>query len=153
MNQYVVFLDVDGVLNNFDSLKKNVLLIPSKLKLLAKILEETRAKIVVSSSWGHSLKPALEKHSNMGKYIASQIIGVTPKHYRWRGDQIKAWLSENKVKRYVVIEDEICDVCGPLCATIDTKCVVKVNPVTGLTLYNTRKAKLWLFYGIKAKVE
>lgn len=112
-----IFLDFDGPLNtgrseyldperyghHFDDLA---------VRNLRKIINETGAQIVVSSSWKHlGLDKLLEMWSNWG--LPGQIIGCTPggwddsRLFNTRGEEIQQWLTENAVGEYayVVIDD------------------------------------------------
>ena len=64
-----------------------------------------------------------------------RIIDVTPREKRWRGEQIKQWLDNhlNAIDNYVVIEDEIFDVCGEYCNLIPVERVVEIDHKRGLT--------------------
>lgn len=112
----VIFLDVDGVLNSdeyFDKTKSlNMQGIEEdidieKIKLLKKAINETGARVVLSSSWrytrnGQQLKELL---SNYQIYVDS-----TPFIQNKRGLEIKQWLLENQnVEDFVILDDEIFD--------------------------------------------
>lgn len=60
MKNILVFLDIDGVLNNESFLLKSggaEAFDPDNVKLLNKLIKETNASVVISSAWriGHSL--------------------------------------------------------------------------------------------------
>lgn len=110
----VIFLDVDGVLNSNEYIEKiknkNIQGIQSeidveKVKLLKKAIDETGAKVVLSSSWrytrnAHDLKELL---GSFGIYTDS-----TPFVRGERGLEIKQWLSDNQdVEDFVILDDEI----------------------------------------------
>lgn len=110
----VIFLDVDGVLNSYEYFKRienlNIEGIKGdvdveKIKLLKKAIDETGAKVVLSSSWrytkhGQSLKKLLLEY---GIYADS-----TPFIQNERGIEIKQWLSDNQnVEDFVIVDDEI----------------------------------------------
>jgi len=112
----VIFLDVDGVLNSdeyFDKIKNlNIEGIEreidvEKIKLLKKAIEETGAKVVLSSSGrytrnGQQLKELL---ANYGIYV-----DTTPFLQNKRGLEIKQWLSNNQsVEDFVILDDEVFD--------------------------------------------
>ncbi len=112
----VIFLDVDGVLNSdeyFDKTRSlNIQGIEEdidieKIKLLKKAINETGARVVLSSSWrytrnGQQLKELL---SNYQIYADS-----TPFIQNKRGLEIKQWLSENQnIEDFVILDDEIFD--------------------------------------------
>lgn len=102
----VVFLDIDGVLNSEEyalSLGKGGMLgiNPEAVKILDRILEATGAKLVISSSWRGSSDLLADIRSNVGEYI-----GITPRLSGIRGSEVKAWLDDNPVDRYAILDDD-----------------------------------------------
>ncbi len=109
----VIFLDIDGVLNSDEYLKKvkwlHIQGIESeidinKIKLLKKAVDETKAKVVLTSSWRFTRKAQSLRNllANYGIYVDS-----TPFINNKRGLEIKKWLSDNtNVEDYVIIDDE-----------------------------------------------
>jgi hypothetical protein len=106
----VIFLDIDGVLNcknmyvnklsthyNIEDNRYTSFYEPSRL-LLNKLIEETDAKIVISSTWrydGLRYMKHVWEHENM----SGEIIGITPTlsaswHPVPRGCEIDYWLNE-----------------------------------------------------------
>ena len=123
----IVFLDIDGVLNSQEAIEKALedgtlndlrVVFPHHVNVLKKILMETGAKIVISSTWRHAFKNGHENESMfnetwadiLGEDIASRIIGMTPvldDIDAIRGDEIDAWLSENAfVGEFCIIDDD-----------------------------------------------
>jgi len=129
----VIFLDIDGVLNseehfiehhidakifykaypNYeyrnnlkDIIKPNLLDINfEKLELLKKIIRETDSKIVVSSAWRLMGKWPLIEDYLISKGLP--IIGTTPYIYGERGEEIRAYLKENKkIDNFIILDDE-----------------------------------------------
>ncbi len=112
----VIFLDIDGVLNSdeyFDKIENlNVQGIEreidvNKIKLLKRAVDETKAKVVLTSSWRYTKKAKYLKDllSNFEIYVDS-----TPFINHKRGLEIKKWLSDNpNVGDYVILDDEIFD--------------------------------------------
>lgn len=110
----VVFLDIDGVLNNsnwaiqmYDEgvhVYAENLLDERAIRLLQKLIDATDAKIVVSSSWRRD-KYAMQCLSDQLKPM--EIYDVTPLKSSIRGDEISAWLKKHKdVESYVIIDDD-----------------------------------------------
>jgi len=111
----VIFLDFDGVITLPPKWRLN----PDKIKWVRKIVDETGAKIVVSSSWRcddvektiDSLKEEFKGkkvHKNI-KWLVDNLYDVTP----WvglgggRGGQIQKWLNDHpEVDNYVIIDDD-----------------------------------------------
>lgn len=125
----VVFLDIDGVLNCADCFKKAHdawvangkpkekhwnMLDPEHIFHLNRIIEETGASIVVSSSWRGD--PDLyEKLKDAG--VVATFLGQTPRmprpagtsvEYCERGKEIEEWLSINPygVTKYAILDDD-----------------------------------------------
>lgn len=110
----VIFLDIDGVLNSDDyiDIAKNSQGIErhidiDKVKLLKKVIDETGAKTVLTSSWRNS-KDIGPLREFLAKYEI--YFDATP-FIKWeRGLEIKQWLSEhNRVEDYIILDDEIYD--------------------------------------------
>lgn len=120
----IIFLDIDGVLNVIPQGRDEF---GSKfhqhfMDNLKWIVDETKAKIVISSSWRHDgLKTIQEMWKLRG--IAGEVIDVTPTHSSKylrepnysnlpfherleRGFEIQDWLDKNKVDKYVIIDDD-----------------------------------------------
>jgi hypothetical protein len=111
----IIFLDLDGVLNvipqGFDLY--GAIFHPEFVDNLKYIIEQTGAKIVISSSWRLSglwyLKNMWEHRNYPG-----EIIDITPNlydkdHKRIRGEEIDLWLKQNKkqnISNYVIIDDD-----------------------------------------------
>jgi len=132
----LIFLDIDGVLNpvhymnamyklwkaSFNEIKSHdeygQLFFYHNCDALKKIVDETGAKIVISSTWrmgGESKMKALWKHRN----LAGEIIGITPTEMAvvesgeaefydmvCRGMEIAHWIKHNNFNgNYVIIDD------------------------------------------------
>ena len=114
----VLFLDIDGVLNHnkFYQNRSNTKLVhdnypynefdPISVSHLNKILDETDAKLVVSSSWrvDSNLQDTFKEVG-----IRHKIYGITP----WligknihRGDEINEYIVNNgNVEKYCILDD------------------------------------------------
>lgn len=117
----VLFLDIDGVLNNSNTFQLRLeggLLIPpsadpletSCLVELDRVMETIpELKIVVSSSWRiirklDQLKEIFQK-ANFKNF--EKIIDVTPILSERRGHEIQKWLNKNPlVERYAIVDDD-----------------------------------------------
>lgn len=142
----LIFLDVDGVLNSTKFAVKmleedNVriyaedLLDPHSLRLLKRLVDETGALLILSSSWRkipesrRNLERQLEQH---GMWIADS----TPCKGGERGDEITAWFSmipSAQKCRYVILDDDS-DM------TVHMKHLVQTSFDTGLTREHVDKA-------------
>ena len=135
----LIFVDIDGVINGSDFFKKrhqfrkeNNLKVeqfpdhvdPATIKRLTRIIEETGAKIVISSTWRklYSLEE-LQKGLD-GEGLRGEIIGLTPifespdmpegyerQRMVFRGTEIFAYISKHfpkwyLKKDYVIIDDD-----------------------------------------------
>lgn len=114
----IIFLDIDGVLNSiaFDRERTNEQgnIDESRLPLLKQILDKTGALIVLSSSWRKhwDKEPSLcdtlgvEINSIFAKYDIA-IYDKTPQlQSNDRAEEIRLWLSQNKmVKSFVILDD------------------------------------------------
>ncbi len=127
----LIFLDIDGVMNNMTWLRqqwdagidpsrlRRELLDPASIAVLNEIVVTTKAEVVISSSWRYGRKLEdmqiiLEKNGFTG-----QVIGMTSTNHEgvaktlgmWgeriqRGHEIQAWLKLwYKNDPYVVIDD------------------------------------------------
>lgn len=122
----IIFLDIDGVLNSWASYYK---ITTEKLQLLNKLIEDTGAKIVISSSWrvgSKDVKDFLDKNfSNRtfrldnfkdatnrecieNIFYNDNIIDLTDTFGPSRGDEIKRWLDNHfdEVESYVILDDD-----------------------------------------------
>lgn len=151
----LIFLDVDGVLNNTQNIKKYQLFFRGKRRLLVdvkpvfylkKLLKEIEkeklnVKIVISSSWRLGTIPAdwkkLFKHYfNNGEIV----IGRTLYLYKDRGIEILKLLEIAKEKGdmiddYIVLDDDIEDIINH----ISPNKVMKINRRYGLTNKNIKE--------------
>ena len=145
----LIFLDVDGVLNNTQNIKKYRLFFRGKRRLLIdikpffcfkKLLEEIEKnnidiKIVISSSWrvgsiaSDWRKLFLHYFNN-----AEIVIGRTPYLYKDRGIEILELIEIAREKGhmiddYIVLDDDIEDIINH----ISPNKVIKINRKYGLT--------------------
>lgn len=108
----VIFLDCDGVLNmhgsgGFYTLNK------ARLRLLEKIVKDTDAKIVVSSTWRNS-PTHMKKLMNALGYRGMKVIGVTDRlglssdgERYYRGHEIQKYLDEHpEIEQFVILDDD-----------------------------------------------
>ncbi len=117
----VIFLDIDGVLNSraYDR-KRNrdgqTDIDETRLPLVKEIVDETGAKIVLSSTWREHWNTDTQKCDEDAVYINEvfakfglEIYGKTPDLGLDfdRPDEIKAWLNsaEEKIESFVIIDD------------------------------------------------
>lgn len=133
--QKIIFLDIDGVIWTFlsaqaskDDYRKSI---DDRLFLLEKIISQTDAKIVLSSSWRkETIQDTIVKLNNKlpcsYTTIQDNLVGITIRGYKYidkshkihlsipRGVEIKQWIDVNvKNKntdvsdfRYVILDDD-----------------------------------------------
>lgn len=116
----IIFLDIDGVLNVIGQGRDEFGQCFHKHfeDNLRWIIEETGAKIVISSTWrmsGLSEMQRMWKHRN----LAGEVIDITPTEVDVvergtcefydqvdRGFEIQQWIDDNNVKCYCIIDDD-----------------------------------------------
>lgn len=163
----IIFLDIDGVLNHCDT-RSDVLpttaeplpipIAPECMARLNRLIAETDAKIVISSSWRtfarwQDLGPALTRHG-----LVADVIGETPdlvNNAVWlenwrsrvgetfayehleRGWEIREWIAAHpEVTAFVILDD---------CSDMDDLLpwLVLTHPIDGLDDPDVERAK-WL---------
>ena len=114
----VIFLDFDGVLNCESYIRRSdregLVINPLKMALLKEIIEFTKAKIVLSTSWREHWEKSAENCDEIGKQINEifinfglEIFDKTPKIGK-REEEIFAWLEkQDEVENFVVLDDAI----------------------------------------------
>ena len=145
----LIFLDVDGVLNNTQNIKKYRLFLKGDRRLLIdiqpfyyfkKLLKEIEknnmeVKIVISSSWRLGTIPSDWKKLFKHYFNNAEIVrGRTPYLYKDRGIEILDLLEIAKEKGdmiddYIVLDDDIEDIINH----ISPNKVMKINRKYGLT--------------------
>lgn len=110
----IVFLDFDGVISTPDY---NMCLEPEKVALVEKIVTDTGAKIVVTSSWASGCQTTENFISKNFQpnfksiFIDSiyDIIDDVEYGVASRGEAIKIWLEnhEDEIDSYVIIDDTL----------------------------------------------
>jgi hypothetical protein len=99
----IIFLDIDGVLNNYNTLGERLSWESDSVKILKRIIKETGAKVVLSSTW-RKLKIYRDIIKNDMKI---NYIGKTPVLWKKRGIEIQEWLDENPgVEKFVILDDD-----------------------------------------------
>lgn len=137
----VIFLDIDGVLNSKKDTYDLDLRTEYHMELLQKIVQETKAKIVLSSTWRKEitllkevLMPKLEKHG-------LEIMSFTPVlNTDCRGDDIREWLNlaSNPRHGYGVYKFAILDDHDDMCEFTKTN-LIQTNADVGLQPEDAQK--------------
>ena len=148
MKDSIIFLDFDGVLNTEQyqarlavdgAPKKDAwgpLFDPRAVENLRKIIESTRASIVISSSWRYihrlgSLRMMWEIRELPGEILDTLPCGAT---YISRGEDIECWLNQHGQPNYVIIDD--LDDFYP--SQHDR--YIEINPIVGISTVDVEKA-------------
>lgn len=153
MKTNIIFLDIDGVLNAEDDfgpgkekphIGHNRGISIAKAKLLKQIVDETKSRIVLVSTWKRRYVKYLSNHEDeVGEYLANVFSEVGLNIYdttirydfddsKSRGLEIALWLINHKeeVSNWILIDDD---------ERIDyekydiTSHLVKTSPYTGIT--------------------
>ena len=149
----VIFLDIDGVLNiNSPSYHTSYFFPDGTIKYIEEhltqrlnyLIKTTGASVVISSSWRGDMDDLKSQMEKAGFLYWKDVIGKTPR-LKYRGDEIRDYLNNHEIEKYVVLEDEILDVCGERCQTIPEEYVVEVDSKNGLSHYDIEKAKTILY--------
>lgn len=107
----VIFLDIDGVLNNWEGLSEYGIhyIDAEKVSLLKSIVYATDAKIVLSSTW----RIKSEDFAMVKAVLLSQgmeIYDITPSLMSGtRGNEIRVWLGQTAlpVDKYAILDDDV----------------------------------------------
>ena len=114
----VIFLDIDGVLNTSYTKHRDEALDDFRLDYLAKIVNKTRAKIVLTSTWRYNLSKSLfsfKAYNNSTKKLIeslkerglkiSALLPDTPNNRR--AEDISEFIKKHKVTNFVILDDEL----------------------------------------------
>lgn len=110
-SEKIIFLDIDGVLNNKISAAQGVHLQPSKVIKVRDLCIATGALVVITSTWRirADLKMLKELLWATGfSWEVHRIVGVTPNHYKGhRGSEIEMYITQHpEVGKYIIIDDD-----------------------------------------------
>lgn len=147
----IIFLDVDGVLNSWKEVKR----LPKgsygllgtfdiHVERLARIVKQTGAKIVLSSSWRSGFYFTEDKHfqehiTDKFKQFGIEVFSTTGFDLdRNRGKEILAWiLLHNKpIDTILIIDDEVKDISE----FFNKKRIIKTSMKKGLQEKDVKKA-------------
>ncbi len=142
----VIFLDIDGVLNTPSSESRcgeYIGIDDEKVEKLKKIVEKTKAEIVLISTWKkywrkeEKLKPLQDYSATyLDEKLAKQGLKAIDKtkdkadgRYLSRGESILEYVYRNNVENYIILDDCQFDYDG--CDLSDK--LIKTNQTEGLT--------------------
>ena len=109
-DEKVIFLDIDGVINKVGTIERweGCFGMDKKLiSILHRLVKETKAKLVLSSTWRHDpdWRNTMKACGIKYKFLDKTISLWTPNSIR--GDEIKEWLDRHpEVKKYAIIDDD-----------------------------------------------
>lgn len=118
-----MFLDVDGVLNDFATLLfTDRVFSDERLEMVASLYEEFGCKIVLSTSWRHGMNEdtlecapnsAAETISNALQSKGCEIIGHTRSLKEGRGDDIAEYVGRKlaPADNFLILDDEDVTIC------------------------------------------
>lgn len=165
----VIFLDIDGVLNTTQTFIdihneyiengiRRIEIDLNRLNLLKKIVDQTGAVIVLSSSWRSFGKmengiyiPLNEKMVSLIKLFNEyglSIYDVTPKDVNGiRQNEIDMWLQDKNVESFIIIDDDSFDLQKFLhkeliktSFTADNEMIKNMDDCTGLCEHHVMEA-------------
>ena len=114
----IIFLDIDGVLNNKWFFEKREPDAPEfgehdidieNIYYLNRLVKETGALLVISSSWrnGYPLTDIQRFLEKNGFKYPERVIGTTMSDTKLvRGGEIKKWLDLTGVEKFVILDDD-----------------------------------------------
>lgn len=147
----IIFLDVDGVINSGNNMKRNAQLKRTCetmyfdsdcMRLLKKLVQNTGAKLILSSDWRF---PDPRTHSichlqNFSDRLADYGLGLTGQTGEarlCRDEEISEWLQEHpEVTNYVILDDVNDGFQGE-----NHRHLVLTDEIIGLTLEDIQKAE------------
>ena len=140
----IVFLDIDGVLNSHsfvrncpNGVKGGLWSIdPSAVSLLNELVEQTKCKIVVHSTWAknRTVEELRDLLQTYGFKHPASIIDTAYSHKRL--EKIEEWAKENiaSTEQYIILDD----------AFIKSERLVQCNISWGFTRQQLEEAIEWL---------
>lgn len=147
----VLFLDVDGVLNYMgcDSYFGSVLFVAEeKVRLLADIICETDAKIVLTSTWREGYYDMLGQEESFDSCLYEALAEKLEESDLYihdcigcegqtRGEQIELWIKDSgeDIESFVILDDMNAEEFGQY-----TDYLVQTDPGMGLEEYHVKAA-------------
>lgn len=122
MKNWIIFLDIDGVLNNLSLLFNRIpfvknnncednMLCQHSIRVLNKLVEDINAKVVLSSAWRIIYTKELMNEILQRNGATFEITDYTESLPYERGTEISKWLRDNIENRigfnkYIILDDE-----------------------------------------------
>lgn len=103
----VIFLDIDGVLNTIKTKQRwngFIGMNPVAVKRFNKLVEDTNAEVVLSSTWRRdkNWRKVMRRNGLTMKFLDRTIFMPG----KIRGLEIKHWLDRHEVEKYVILDDD-----------------------------------------------
>lgn len=148
----IIFIDVDGVLNNRASLylaangyhhpphkPRCFTMDTSCVHLFKSLLDDTQSKFVISSSWrGETVSKSTRFFTAIEwcgfANAKDYCVGVTPRLTTGRGTEIDDWLARHDVANFVILDDDSFDIT-------QSENFVQTDHEAGFTVANLQAAK------------
>ena len=138
----VIFLDVDGVLNNPRTKTRTRdgwrFVDDYLVERLAQIVRATQAKVILSSSWREGWDDNEIYFQDLRRKLVSYSIPLQDRTGEWRktrAQEITEYLAQHpEITNYVILDDV------PDFSSIGYKNVVLTNDLLGLTEQNVKEA-------------
>lgn len=107
-----LFLDVDGVLNNY--LSEGQYFVPYNMNCLKQLCDFIDFKIVLSSDWRRTPQNKTRVRSEL-KHIGLELYSCTPTHTfdGNRKDEIKEWMEGDDQSFGLILDDMNSEECDP----------------------------------------
>lgn len=140
MYRKVVFLDIDGVLNTPQYVREaqnQKVMNPALVAILRHVVETARATIVISSSWRHEMggEERIWRVFSQSGWANPPIVDMLPEVPGGRGREIASWLTEHRVRDFVIVDDVIRDMLPE-----QQKHIVHCDENRGFTALNAEEA-------------
>lgn len=122
---FYIFLDIDGVMYDWDYMKKNNIhnfgvvntFSPESVEALNYLMEKLNncynTELVISSTWRRDMLKTVKTLKDNGVKMNLRKVFSTPifNQPKSRGEEISSYLSQRKDSHnYVIIDDETCDI-------------------------------------------
>jgi hypothetical protein len=104
----IIFLDIDGVLSNHGIVKDcGAIFHPPAVEYLKKLITETDARLVISSTWKYAYKNLHKRFAENGlPFWLDTTRKSFGKKKMTREDEILQWVNWNEPENWIAIDDE-----------------------------------------------
>lgn len=146
----IIFLDIDGVLTTEQSYASATMIDgylfvpfrPDPVENLNKLVKDTGAKVVMSSSWRYGKSVKDLRALLLNEEVECDLIDKTPEIHKdaCRGQEIQCWFMENKdlnIESFVILDDN----CSMDITQRYSNRFVDTSGIIGLTEDDVEKAK------------